>query len=63
MHRRHFLAISAAGIGGVLFCAADKCTARVPNADKALQIPKHFFSPQAVAERLRTSSEILPAVL
>jgi gluconate 2-dehydrogenase gamma chain len=61
MHRRHFLAISAAGIGGVLFCAADKCMARVPNADKALQIPLHFFDSRQALLIAAAVSRIFPS--
>src|ERR1700730_7762116 len=61
MQRRHFLAISAAGIGGVLFCAADKCMARVPNADKALQIPLHFFDSRQALLIAAAVSRIFPS--
>jgi gluconate 2-dehydrogenase gamma chain len=61
MPRRHFLTISAAGVGGVLLCGPDKSTLRVPPDNKNLQIPLHFFDSEQALIIAAAVSRIFPS--
>jgi hypothetical protein len=60
MHRRQFLAISAAVAGGVL-CGLDGSTQRTSPEGRILHIPLHFFDAAEAAMVVAASSRIFPA--
>jgi gluconate 2-dehydrogenase gamma chain len=61
MHRRRFLVISAAVVGGVLLCGLDGSTQRVCSEDRLIHIPLHFFDAAEAATVMAAASRIFPA--
>jgi gluconate 2-dehydrogenase gamma chain len=61
MHRRQFLLISAAVVGGVLLCGLDGSAQRVSPEDRIVRIPLHFFEPDEAATVMAAASRIFPA--
>src|SRR5208282_6920742 len=44
MRRRHFLTLSAAGLGGILIYSLDRKASRLAAQDKPVRIPLRFFT-------------------
>jgi gluconate 2-dehydrogenase gamma chain len=61
MPRRQFLVISAAAVGGVLWCGLDGSAQRVSPENRIIHIPLHFFDPAEAAIVVATVSRIFPA--